>query len=372
MNGTEKNSTIKLTFKKIIQLTSQELFKVIHSTSDDSAELHYARCVYAYLTADIKSLSRLILQFESFQSLRARAYQDIARLRMQVRKNEVQQVSIERIKSHCGLSVALDGEIFFVCGQANERLEKEKKVYEYYCLSYEAFKSAGLLKKAVLAAMNMVACKDRMQPSSILMPEYFNIIAMAKEAKAYSPQGTALLNVAREFSLAKSYVAALKYCNEAVDLLREHMYGSYQYHFALCNRCEIYCKLGDAKAALADYEEASLSEIPEIKGALSVLVNKISKARKSSLKGRRRSVSTWRNRLDGVDVRFTKMEIKLIEILEAGTLRFEDLSERLYEEKAADETKSNRVRQLIFRLRKKIPQCIKHENGMVSLSQSIG
>lgn len=348
-----------------------EQIAVMHRL-ESSPEAAYAHIRRAYMASDCDQLSKLVEAIEAlggqFEWPRL-----LGALRLDIRLCKVKSSAFEPALAHA--SDVLDSslwraEALHLCGVAYEIQGSDELSRLFYVDAYQLFAQHGAKLRAAISYHNSLAAESRVDPSKRLFVEYDRAYQLALAAGERATAGVSLNNLAREFQLLGALHAAIKRSNQAIKMLSETHFGSYQYFLALANRCDILLDLGLTDAALGDYDEVSCAQIPEIRGAAHVLFGR---AHASGLSWRTLSdqspmviLPTWLERRvpytqavpASKTVSFTEMESALLEALTEKPHSSVDLVERLYGKAGDFGAKENRLKQLLHRIKRKAPQLV--------------
>lgn len=381
---------------KVFDSNLKEEFKLISELSPEGVAVWYAKATHAYL----KSRNNVLQQLIEALDFRNRREPDsfewahkIAQVRLQIRTCRFNQDLLDQLETNIDASGIWQGEIAFVLGMAYETLENNPKAEKFYMMSFQSFEKLGVQKKAIKALHNAIAARSRIPHTEALTHELHTLHEKAMEAEAYDVAGMALNNLSREFQKMGAIRVALKYSNQAVELIRKNMFGSRTYFLTLCNRAHILLDMDLFSQAVEDYEEAQTCSMKELRAAVHVLFD-VFRSRgievmEPSFGKSNRRLKTWEQRKqretivgERKEVSLSPLQSKLVSLLTQGPRSKQELMEVLFEIKEDEDSLSDtcpkvqkkqdtRFRQLIFKIRQKRPSLIVHEDGQYMLGENL-
>lgn len=376
----DNSSADTLTLANVLEADVRELRKISLIFSDQNPLQVYTNALISYLKGDLLELEKNL--FESSELQEGEHVKELIKIRLAIRKN--QEIDKEFYQKQMP-SELWNAEYLFVLAMWNEVCGNDSIAKDFYLKAQKGFFKNGALRKAAKSYHNALACLSRIEPNIRLVTEYQEAAALAKEAGDNITEAAALNNLSREFQLMKAHRAALQYANDAILLLRRSAYGSYNFYASLCHRCQIHLELEQYGEAALDFEEACASKFPEITQSLSVLRTwfqnlglKVSSA--SELESRSSSypdsiLPSWRERLSsGVMTTkdlLTAQENQVLEILTHGPQDKFELIEKLWGTEESFFDLENRLKQLLYRLRKKRPDLINFQDGKYILVENV-
>lgn len=342
----------------------------VQSVESDRASNLYTKVLLAYHRAQIEEIEKLSELFYK-NTIESRIFYYLTRVRIAIRNHSTCQIE----QFHFGNELEhypLRGEMAFVEAMYFESQGDDVRAEKLYQEAEWLFYKSQLLKKSVKAYHNAVACRSRIEPHRRLITEYQEAAARALKVNETGVAAAALNNISREFQILGANFIALQYANEAVKLLREQSYGSYNFYLALCHRCHIHLELGQMKAAVIDFEEASCANFPEVKHSIQVLSkwfeekDLCSGASVPSVKSQM-TTATWKERegktFSTQSEALSDLQERLLAILSTGPKdRFEIIAQ-LWDEKTDFFHLENRFKQLIHRTRKRDNHIIGFNRG---------
>jgi len=344
----------------------------------------YAKTLCAYLKSDLKSLKENIEEMKSYKTDFFSDLDLISELRLEIRNRKVNENTLQRVLLISNKNKLLTGEIFFILGLAYEILNNEEKCKSAYLQAAEHLEKIGSNRKAVKALFNALAAETRMhKDNKKYLPDYSQFIRRAKALKNYSVVGIAYLNISREYQKIGALTAALKYATLAIGYLNKYDYGSLDYYSALTHRAHVWIDLGRHTDAKMDMELAQIADFVEIKSALLVL-DSILNGQKNILQiSMNLLFPGWRERLLECKTYINKnflqpmrpslsgaLEGKLLSLLHSGPRDKFFLMDELYGKNLSIETRENRLKNLLNRIRTKSPGLIRFWSGKYEIDVS--
>jgi tetratricopeptide (TPR) repeat protein len=253
--------------------------------------------------------------------------------------------------------------------------------------SIAGLRRIGAVKKVLRAEMSLLVAISNLEPERKFLSEYYSIYRSAVSIGEVTSAATCLLNLSREYQKMKAYQVALKFCNQGLKLAEE-IVGSQIYFLLLAHRCHLFWQLGREREAEVDLEMIQTSDHPEVRGACQILLEIVGKSGEQA-DSKVTLLPNWKERRDehyGNEGRLparikgrrsrdeTKplgaQEEKLIQFLSEQPRDKFEIGLHLFGERIDPLVAENRLKQLIFRVRKKIPGIINmnSESGRYSIS----
>ena len=329
----------------------------------------YISVLVNYLQSSISNLKTSVDQLLENESPLAL----IASIRLKIRTKELVLADLndynEAIKNEsCDMFL---GEAYFVAGYGAWTIGCFDEAIAYYDKSKKHLKACGAHKKALKVAQNLLATKTCIDPELKCIPEYHSIYVEAKKLKDFATCGLVLMNISREYQKLGALTLALRTANQAIVFFKKEV-GTLHYYLALAHRAHIHLQM-KSHLALADIEECLTSDFQEVRQAISVL-EKIETQAENLAVAPTVLNPTWRDRLSSyrketaVDAKFHEAEEKVFAILARGAKDKFELIQELYGDKIDFNSAENRLKNLLFRIRKKSPDLIKLLHGKYQLT----
>ena len=356
--------------RKVMEADPSELSKLILEDDDQSPAFFYARILLAYWRSQIEDLKSLAIQVsKNSHNLDSdwQAIHYLSQFRIAIRNLQI----LEKLPERPVLDSELwDAEIAFVEAMYFETQNNDSLAEKLYLQAQKLFHKSSAYKKASKAFHNAIAARSRIFPSRKYINEYQEAAEYARRAGDFATEAAALNNLSREFQLIKAPFVALRYVNSALELLRRSAYGSYTFYMALCHRCQINLELDHRDAARIDFEEASAADFPEIKNSVVVLRQWMADKKieihsdKVTNQETKHTPPTWIERQEQGPLNLvgkkalSELEAELIQILSKGPQDRHSLIAKLWDQSIDFFHLENRLKQLLFRIRKKHPNLI--------------
>ena len=232
------------------------------------------------------------------------------------------------------------------------------------------FKSWCLYRKAIKSLLNIVVAESRKHTSKKLILDYTFVANEASKVNDPIVQGICYLNISREHHKLGAFELALKFINQALDLMASD-FGVNHFYSALAHRCHVLIDLGRFNEALFDYQKVKAASITQSVESLKVIEVMLGDSNKKVVVDHLEP--TWQERLYAVkeaksSVKLTKTESQLIELLSSGRQTKDMLIHGLYGDKIDWIAAESRFKMLLSRFRKKCPEVILFENGLYQIS----
>lgn len=348
----------------------------------------YLDVLISYLRSDVISLETIITRFNLILSSRnnancenylfAEILNKLSEVRLAIRKKTLNVQQLNELNQYSQISsCVVKGELAMVCGMGYDNLRMYSEAKECYIRSAYEFGVAGLPKRSLRAQFNAVTAESKINSEKRFIVDYHYVIQRSTELGVSDLAGICANNISREYQLIGALGPALKYSNQAVEILQRSFFGSINYYLALVHRCHLYLQLENWKKAFSDYEEALASPFPEIKSsldALNIFMNpEKEKQRMCQSSSSEHFTFSWHERVSVfkkqiVANKLTDLEGKLIFILSKAPRTYHELIESMYEDNLDFESKYSRLRVLLTRIRKKLPGVIDLIDGKYQLT----
>lgn len=299
-------------------------------------------------TLKILSLMRFHLRAADF------TLSDLFRLHDQVRN----------IESGRGLFFA---EACFIAGTACLQKSEYRQAEEFYLQAATHYEFAGSFKKSIRAQLSSLAAYTCVFPESRLFHEYSVIHEKAMAVGERLSAGTALINISRELQRIKALPHALTTIDKALDILKEDHRSSREFSLAMAQRADLYFQLDKKVEGTNDVIFALCHPHAEVQSACHVLAQKY---QLDLLALQSQTIlPTWQERKNqnSQSEILTVMESLLLKLLSERPRAKSDLMDALFGEKISTESKNNRFKNLISRVRSKVPGVIVIKDGIFSI-----
>jgi tetratricopeptide (TPR) repeat protein len=245
------------------------------------------------------------------------------------------------------------GEFNMLVAAAWEYSDCFPEAIENYREASRSFSKHGMQGKSLRARFNAVTLEGHIDPERRLIQEYFFLYREARKLKQFVVMSAALLNISREYQKIGALKMALKFASRSVASGSPNL-GAQNYYLALAHRAHVLFAMDRRIEAKVDYEEASTALFPAVQEACKLLTHLFS-AGTQAIDANRLNRS-WQERLQGEKgkAKFSPNEEKLLELVSLSPRTKFELMDQLFpgvEHFAAE----NRLKNLIFRIRRKAP-----------------
>lgn len=370
--------------KLALESAMSDHLEVLYGLSGNSIEGRYLKGIHYYLTDNRDALGGMIgdVQREADQTQEGNFKKDIAdlfKIRLAIRQGELRSADIRQFAFHEGHSnIAWLGERKFVSGMGFESVGDAAGARDTYLDAAQLFKQVGMEKRAVRSIFNALMAESRIKTDKQMIYDMLSLCKIAEQHEVNDVAGMGYNNLAQELHKMGAFKVAQRLSDKAIDLIAKSMYGSKTYYLAVCNRAHIHADMGLRDLAVADYTEASLSQITEIRYAIGVL-NRIFRMRgiqlpEVSLGGR--TVRTWELRLNDASGGFNPKNLalsdiqnRLIEILLEGPQTRREVAQKIYADQDISIAHAEKkVSQIIYKIKLRNPIIVNWEGESLRLS----
>lgn len=359
----------------LIQSNLTELFDleenlVTSSRSEEADLLFYTRVMINYYRENPAGIESL-LNSQSFDSA---ALKLLAEMRLAILRNESLgeitrlQIAINAID----LNDLIKGESLFVAAFAHQKIGDFVVAETLFRESGAYLKKVGAHNKFLRARMSAIAAFSCIYPDSRLFSEYLSVYQSAILSKENLTAGTCLLNISREFQRLEAWDLALEYANQSLHLLEDGHYGSREFGLSLVHRAYLLLQMKCSIDQLSKDLMIALSIThPDVQSSCASLAEMF-QVNLKFLPLKTDFLPTWKERKAEMSVQAGKlgeMESQLIVLLaEKPHSKFE-LLDLLFGDRIDHESRENRFKNLLFRVRTRTKADIRIINGNYTLSE---
>lgn len=343
------------------------------SLSGDPELMLYLRIMQAFFSGQGDLIERAIRDNTGNRDISA----DLLILIRMRRLLKTQPVDLEKIVA---LNEAMNGpswplwraEALYVCASAHQALKFYEVAEKSYKEAASLYNRGGAVRKALRASLSAVASRSCLYPHFRLFSEYHQIVEKSLEINEGLTAATALINISREFQLLEGFHLALKYCYRALEILGRQAFGSREHGMGLVHRADLLFKLERTHQAQEDLFYALTFNHPEVQTACEVLSKKYQLELKTIQPNQ--ILPTWQERLhegNKPDAKLGELGERLLELLSQRPHSKFELMQILYGDQIDLESRENRLKNLIFRVRSRLPQLIYFENSLYYLAPDL-
>lgn len=326
----------------------------------DSLEA-YRRVLFAFLSGDTAALEvetekvrnepdfPFLVEFTTFR----RDY-----LRESLSEKRVEEFSASAAAGH----ELWAGEHFMLLAAAEEQRARTAQAQRLYERAAAAYAAMGARGKALRAQFNSVTLLGHLDPKKTLIQENFFLYREAKRLHQPIVMAPALQNISREYQKMGALRMALKYATMAVAASAEDIRG-HLYFLAVVHRAHVLHDLGRHAEAEMDLEEARTSAFPSVKAACAAL-DSLVQGRATAAPSLTRS---WQERVaefakKSRRVTLSDHEERLLQFVSAEPRTKFELVSHLFGDRLDPFAAENRLKNLVYRIRQKLPGLLLLEN----------
>ncbi|MGE4132608.1 MAG: hypothetical protein AB7F86_13275 [Bdellovibrionales bacterium] len=330
----------------------------------------YVRVLESYLRSDLESLKShvwLLRQVvEQDPEKTALLLLDVAEVRLAVRE-QVESQAVESLLQRLASEIWSDelrGESHFVLERYFDSRSLYSEAKEQAQQAYLHLWRSGVRRKAVRALWNQLVAESRLRPEKNYLNDLQFLLRRAREARDIPTVGSILVATSREYYKLGSFQLALSFANKAVARL-ERVHGTLDHHLAVAHRCHLFCELGASPKAILDAEFLRTSPFPKVHAALSVLIEKYPSLRQASdFVSSEAPLPSWQEVAEEKSPEnLTSLEETVISALLKSPRTRTDLARHIYGDKMATRVSTNRLFNLLNRVRKKTGNVVEFKNG---------
>ncbi len=356
----------------LIEANLNEIIEAMMFKDLSDFEKAFAQIQIFYLQSQIDKLKNLNFEDSNLSPFELMYLTELKSIRIALREKTLTKQQIQSFISISSRESPYKGDSLFVAAMGFETINDQIAAKQMYQLAAQELNAIGAYRKALKAFHNFVAAESRIHPESNNTVEWHMIYKKARKLKDRVCAASALNNLAREYQIMGSFKTALKYSTKALSLMGENK-NTLNYFLTLLNHTHILFDLNSRSDALVAADEILASSHIEIKSALMVLAEKYQFNLNQKTLDHPVLLPTWQERLKSspkLDMYLTDLESKVIDLLSKQKATKHDLIELLYGQNIDYESAENRLKNLLNRLRKKIPDKILFSEGFYSLRQS--
>ena len=334
----------------------------------------YSKAVTFFLTGDFERLEEIKIQLpvelKETPNEYKNALKSIVDFRLDLRLRRLKPAQITEFESQKFPDV-LEAEKFFLAGAAWETLGEDDKTQERSMRASHEYERCECPRKGVKAMYNAIVAESRIYPYKNFVNEYQAVIQACEKIENFRFAGLAMVQLSREYQIVGLLEKAKQTVDQALENLKSER-GSLHFGNALLQKAHIEIEMGAVPEARKLITEAQMSSFPEILAASELLSCLIERSRSWPKHMEKHLQPTWRERLallksDKLDLQLetnlTELETKLLKMLWSGPLEKWDLISRLYPDNEDSLILENRFKNLVARVRKKLPNTLQFNDG---------
>jgi len=344
---------------KIIDASFQDLLALeLESHQFTDGEKLYLKALIHYIKGDLETLENLLkthVHFQGQTDINGVLY-ELAEMRLNIARfktfNLTDFASFLKLAEDLNPILRAEAHLLaaFLYGNAND-FQNE---CEQFQLAAFYFQKTQAMHRYIRAKMNALAAKTSIEPEKQFLAEHLNLSREAKKIKDHMTVGNCYLNISREYQKMNARRVALKYIQKSLIVLHNET-GSLNYYMSLVHRAHLFLELNRYSEALTDLEEASAAPFEEIKSAVALL--------KSNFKAEvdpSKMTDSWRERMSEIKPveELAELEQSLVDYISVKARDKFEIIEFLYGTRLPYQNAENRFKNVLSRVRKKIPNGI--------------
>lgn len=338
--------------------------------TEKERQLFYIRILKSFYRQDHEGIHQLMAQYQTWLEQNP-DLKVLCELRYCLRKGAFQVQDIQNIcKTFAPTANSLfKAEISFVAASAHQMKEDYLNSEILYLEAGAICELNGAIKKSLRALLSAIAAYSCSKPESRLFAEYMNLYKKACAASEYLTAATALINISREFQRLNGLSIAREYATQAITLLQEHALGSREYGLGLVHRAHLHLEENNLAAAKQDLTYALTISHVEVQSACGAIAGKFN-LNLNHLTSTQ-ILPTWKERLldSKTSQPLSKLEAQIIMLLSEGPRTKFELMDELYGDLIDHESKENRLKNLLSRVRSRLPNLILFQDQKYSISE---
>lgn len=359
---------------QLIEASLEELLELRQRVRLQWAPRLYADLMIAYLSHDAQGLQSVQEQIHSSEIPERELFAQIATLRRAIRSRENQEIPTDRLQQLSEKYPQWMGEIEFLLGIYADIRGAPDKAEAHFLRARPELLRVGAKRKALKALFNALASRSKIEPERIYFVDNHALALEARQLGEPALAGQALQAISREFELLGCMRTALKYANSALETM-EPVTGTSDYFNALAHRCFLSFSLSRTAEGEMDWERLELSPFPESRACIEV-IEVLQGMRAEITEASLRILSaSWKQRLADLKkkgaVGLSEIEEHLIELLSRGHQSRNFLVDQLFGTQLEFDTRLERFKVFLMRLRKKRPHLIECEDGKYFLNENV-
>ncbi|MCC7404209.1 MAG: hypothetical protein IT288_07410 [Bdellovibrionales bacterium] len=330
------------------------------SGAEDPELRLYLRVMQAFFNHEPKVIERIIQETAGRPGI-SETLVNLIQMRLLLKSQPIDLAKMEALRLLVMTSTrsVWQAEAAFVSASAHQAAKSYESAEEQYREAARLYHQCGAVRKSLRASLSALASRSCLYPHFRLFSEYHQIVQKSLEINEGLTAATALINISREFQILEGFQLALRYCHRALEIFGRMAFASREHGMALVHRADLLLSLGRSPQAQEDLMYALTFNHPEVQAACEVL----SQRHHLSLKtvSSEQLVPTWQERLhEGSKLggKLGELGERLIELLSQRPHSKFELMQILYGDQIDSESRENRLKNLIFRVRSRAPQLI--------------
>ncbi|MFZ4403237.1 MAG: hypothetical protein ACOYOK_03975 [Pseudobdellovibrionaceae bacterium] len=324
----------------------------------------------AYRQADLSELFRLQADLDIKKDHEHQCVYFLLELKIySLQKNDSEMASVEQFmneKLSYFSALKINHPLLFECIYslgfwyfAKENFLEAKNCFQK---SFVGFESLNMQRSAVPALQNFLACEINLHPHKDYMMDLVLLYRKARKLNMNNAAAMALLNLSRQMQIRGAIQLAYRYALQAHRLIAPYR-SSLQYGLILAQKAHLLILLQQRSPATVLLEELKINPHPSIqKTALNLEKILLSQKISSDSLLDKDLPTSWRERLKNTleekKKQISPLEEKLLGYLSTKNRHQMDIIQFIYGESADLESAQNRFKNLLHRLRSKLPDLI--------------
>lgn len=337
----------------------------------------YRSCLIAFNQGEAFAIKEQLLALSSTaKDPEERTIRALVELRLRLLENSCTADFLAQVQPLEKTPELWQGELSLLMASCYSPLAEHHKALEWLRNAVQGFRAIGAERKLLRAEMNIIVARSLIDPELRCLAEYFYIFRKAKKLKEWTTAATAMLNISREYQRVGAFRAALKICKRGIRYCDSNM-GSQIYYLLIAHRAHLYLQLGRESEAEIDMEFIRISPHVEVRTAYQLLTEMQNRSSAgSNLPSEKIQLPNWRERIEEFrlqssvkkKVTLSGLEEDLIQIVAEKSRDKFEICDRLFGSEVHPLVAENRLKNIIFRIRKKLPGLLVLENGKYSIA----
>lgn len=362
-------------WKQVVDALPAELNEMILQGGIDAESESYARALALYHASDTSGLQAWIAEREKNPQLPGAGFLPIVRLRLGIRRNEVSDAEQAELLESIEKDPYWAPEALFVVAFSLDAQGKFDRSRGVYLQAATRLESIGCPRKALLARFNATVAETRGRTGEQpLLTPYHALLQDAERFELDSLVTQILQNLSHAFRALGYYRKALDLSRQSLRWLKKdpHTLSAYRAYLNHAFQCYELRILDECQQSLELCRASSFSEIEAGAWILATLLERkeipvLPAPLASALSPVWKRRYEEKNFIDRSKDRDSDLQGELVHCLLDGPKSTKELESALYKDLQSEESRSDRLRQVLRMLRKRHPGLILYENSKYSI-----
>jgi tetratricopeptide (TPR) repeat protein len=356
---------------ELLDLTLQELlgFESEETPETRRPNDYYLSALIAFFEGNQNKLEAILSEIHTQRGDDFRAVETLVSARMILLRREYSDEIATRLSALAGTHSELQGEAQYLLAS----LYFDQGCYELaeplYHDASRSLQALGAKKKALNCLASAIAATSWIHPDKTFIAQYFSLYRQARRLRYAYVEGSALINISREYQKLGALGKALTFVTRALAVCKRDI-GGVLYFSALAHYCDLLLDAGRKREALIALEFCRSCDFPEIQATARLLKSKLDSSAGVSC-DKAELTPIWREKLTQWVAQnnttsyargdtLASMEEQLLHFVAMTPRTRSEMRSFLYGMRIPTEAADSRLKSVIERIRRKRPGLLQY------------